>query len=47
MDNCLDQIYLLESDFNMEAASVLRKTMLPVLETRYKQAGTGIYSMYI
>ena len=41
IDQCTDEIYLLEQDCRMDEASRLRKTVLPLLETRYKQAGVG------
>ena len=41
IDNCTDQIFLLERDYQIEEAAKLRKTVLPLLETRYQQAGVG------
>jgi hypothetical protein len=46
IDNCVDQIYLLEQDVQWEEAARLRKTVLPLLETRYHQAGVGKLSIW-
>ena len=46
IDHCTDEIYLLEKDCEMEEAARLRRTVLPLLETRYKQAGVGKLSIW-